>query len=534
LPFDPANQGRRVGVKEERNVPESENVCRKRGCTMTNETAKRVRSLAAIRFSGYPDKCVKHAVNSRRVGFSAWRKGGLMHERHEHKIGFVRREFLQVGFSGFLGLGMPALLTGRASAATPGRAKSVILAFLTGGPSQIDTFDPKPNAPERIRGEFKPIQTAAPGVLFSEHLPGLAARADKLAVVRTLAHQHTNHLNGTHQILTGHPQPGAFFDKIASRDDYPCYAGALDYIRPRNDGVPSGVMLPTYLMEGPLTWPGQNAGFLGPKHDPWHIKEDPNRAGFRVESLNLPEGFSVERLGKRRSLLDELNIQRDSLSAATARDPMSDQRELAFSLLLNGKVARAFEIQREDPRTRDRYGRHMFGQSLLLARRLVQAGVPIVQVNLGRVQNWDHHSGIFKTLKDRMLPPTDQGLSALLDDLAALGLLDETLVVIAGEFGRTPRIGATTGNMPNGRDHWSAVFSAAFAGGGVRGGQFVGQSDKNGGYPASRSYSPQDLAATIYRALGIDPSTELHDRLNRPVRLCLGERIEALYSGAMA
>jgi uncharacterized protein (DUF1501 family) len=451
---------------------------------------------------------------------------------HKHNRGMIRREFLQVGFSGFLGLGMPALLTRPALAAATGRAKSVILVFLTGGPSQIDTFDPKPNAPEGIRGEFKPIATSSPGVFFSEHLPGLAARSDKLAVVRTLSHQHTNHLNATHQVLTGHPQPGAFFDKIASRDDYPCYAGALDYLQPRSDGVPSGVMLPTFLMEGPLVWPGQHAGFLGPKHDPWQIKEDPNRPTFRVESLALPQGFSVERLDKRRNLLDELSAQRDSLSAAHANDPMAEQREIAYSLLLSGKVARAFDMQREDPKTRDRYGRHMFGQSLLLARRLVQAGVPIVQANLGRVQNWDHHSGIFKTLKNTMLPPTDTAVSALLDDLAALGLLDETLVVVSGEFGRTPRIGASGGNMPNGRDHWSAVFSAAFAGAGVQGGQVIGQSDKNGAYPGTRPYSPQDLAATIYRALGVDPETELHDRFARPIQLSRGSRIEALYSGA--
>ena len=461
-----------------------------------------------------------------------------MSQGHEHRAGIVRREFLQVGFSGFLGLGMPALLASRARGAnSTGRAKSVILVFQTGGPSHLDTFDMKPDAPVGIRGEFKPIATNVPGIHFSEHLPLLARHADKLAIVRdALTHIHTNHLNATHQLLTGHPQPGAFFDKIASRDDYPCYASALDYVKPRNDGVPSGVMLPTYLMEGPLTWPGQHAGFLGPRHDPWQIKGDPNRANFQVDSLALPEGFSVERLDRRRNLLDELSSQRDSLSVSARHDPMAEQRDLAFSLLLSGKVARAFQIQREDPKTRDRYGRHMFGQSLLLARRLVQAGVPIVQVNMGNVQNWDSHSAIFKTLKDRLLPPTDKGVSALLDDLAALGMLDDTLVVLGGEFGRTPRIGMSTGNnnSPDGRDHWSQCFSAAFAGAGVKGGQLIGQSDKNGAYPASRPYTPQDFAATIYRALGVDPETELRDRLNRPIQLSRGERIEPLYSGATA
>jgi hypothetical protein len=453
-------------------------------------------------------------------------------ETHRHPRGVVRREFLQVGYSGFLGLGLSGLLAGQAREAhaegrrlNTGRARSVILIFLTGAPSHIDTFDMKPDSPDGIRGEFKPIETKAPGVRICEHLPRLAARADRLAIVRTLSHQNTNHLNGTHQVLTGHPQPGAFFDKVASRDDYPCYASALDYIRPRQDGVPSGVMLPTHLMEGPLTWPGQNAGFLGPKHDPWQIKGDPSKPEFRVESLMLPEGFSVERLEKRRNLLDEMSAQRDTLAAASANDPLARQRDLAYALLLSGKVARAFEMGREDPRVRDRYGRHMFGQSLLLARRLVEAGVPVVQANMGRVQNWDTHGENFRRLKNELLPPLDQGISALLDDLDATGLLDETLVVITGEFGRTPKV------MGTGRDHWSSVFSAVFAGAGVRGGQAIGQSDRTGAFPASRSYSPGDLAATIYRSLGIDPGTEMRDRLNRPIRLGSGEAIEPIFAG---
>ena len=453
-----------------------------------------------------------------------------MKPTHRHPAGIIRREFLQVGFSGFLGLGAPGLLASRAEAAGRApRAKGLILVFLTGGPSHIDTFDPKPDAPDKVRGEFQPIDTAAAGVRVAEHLPGLAARADKLAVVRTMSHPQTNHLNATHQILTGHSQPGAFFDKIASRDDYPCYASALNYLRPRTDGMPGGVMLPTFLMEGPLVWPGQHAGFLGPKHDPWQIKQDPNRPDFRQDELTLPVGFSVERLGRRRDLLGELAAQRDH---RPEDDALATQRESAYSLLLSGQVARAFELGREDPRTRDRYGRHMFGQSLLLARRLIQAGVPIVQVNMGRVQNWDTHQDNFKALKDRLLPPTDRGVSALLDDLSATGLLDETLVVVSGEFGRTPRIGASTGNLNNatGRDHWSACFSSAFAGAGVRGGQVIGQSDKLGAYPASRPHTPGDLAATIYSALGIDPSSEVRDRLARPVQLTQGQPIAALYA----
>jgi hypothetical protein len=451
---------------------------------------------------------------------------------HQHETGMVRREFLQVGFSAFAGIGLSGLQSIQAQAAgvkrREARAKSMILVFLTGAPSHLDTFDMKPDAPEGIRGEFKPIPTNVPGIHISEHLPQLAKQTDRLAIVRTMSHDQTNHLNATHRLLTGMPQPGAFFDKIASRDDYPCYASGLDYIRPRSDGVPSGVMLPTYLMEGPLTWPGQHAGFLGPKHDPWQIKGDPNSRDFHEDSLALPVGFSVERLDRRRNLLDELS--------GGSRAPIDTQRDLAFSLLLSGKVARAFELNKEDPKVRDRYGRHMFGQSLLLARRLVQAGVPIVQVNLGRVQLWDTHSGNFKALKNNLLPPTDTGVATLLDDLAALGLLDETLVVVTGEFGRTPRIGQSTGNAngKDGRDHWAKCFTTVLAGGGVVGGRTIGQSDRNGAYPASKPYGSADLAATIYESLGIDPATEVRDRLGRPITLCTGLPIAPVFDGSKA
>lgn len=235
-------------------------------------------------------------------------------------------------------------------------------------------------------------------------------------------------------------------------------------------------------------------------------------------------------------MFDELSARRDALGAiseSSGSDSYSAQRDLAYSLLLSGQVAKAFELDREDPKTRDRYGRHTYGQSLLLAKRLVQAGVPIVQVNMGRVQTWDQHSNLFKTYKDRLLPPTDRGVSALLDDLSATGLLDETLVVVSGEFGRTPKLGQSTGNNDNtadGRDHWSSCFSAILAGGGVRGGQIIGASDRIGAYPATRAYSPADLATTIYAAFGVSREAEVRDRLARPVRVSTGEPILPLYT----
>src|SRR5205807_3335573 len=229
---------------------------------------------------------------------------------HQHRIGITRREMLQVGYSGLLGIGLSSLLARRAAAAPtdalPARSpKSVIIVFLTGAPSHLDTFDPKPEAPAEIRGDFRPIATRVPGLWISEHLPRLAARADKYALVRSLSHRENNHLVATHHLLTGHPQPGAFFDKVASRDDWPCYSSTLDHLRPRRDGVPSGVNLPTFLMEGPLTWPGQHAGFLGPRHDPWQITRDPNKPDFRVESLRLIQGMEVSRLRDRRALLEQ-------------------------------------------------------------------------------------------------------------------------------------------------------------------------------------------------------------------------------------
>ena len=463
----------------------------------------------------------------------------MIDKSHRHGIGVARREFLQVGMSGLLGLGLADVLAGRVKGHAAGspvmgvpRAKSVLLIFLTGGPSHIDTFDMKPDAPEGIRGPFRPIDTKAPGIRISEHLPKLAAHADKLAIVRSMTHGDTNHLNATHWLLTGHRQPFATFDKVASRDDYPCYGSALSYFRPRTDGVPSGVMLPTFLVEGPLTWPGQHAGCLGPKYDPWQIRSDPSRAGFRVEGLTLPYGYSVERLAGRRALAEEIGAARDQWSARASGDPFADQQQAAYQVLLSGAVAKAFRIDKEDPKIRDKYGRHMYGQSLLLARRLVQAGVPIVQVNMGRVQTWDSHGDIANRLGRDLLPPTDTGVAALLDDMAVSGLLDETLVIVTGEFGRTPKIGLSAGaqGVP-GRDHWAACFTSVFAGAGVKGGRYVGSSDKNGAYPATSPHTPGDLAATVYAALGIEPEAEMRDRLDRPLRLYNGSPIGELYTG---
>ena len=442
---------------------------------------------------------------------------------------------LQVGYSGLLGLGMSQALAGRSQSAQAAplqpsvarKPKQVVIVFLTGAASHHDTFDMKPDATAAIRGDFKSIATKIPGYGITEHLPHLAARADKYSVIRTLSHKDNNHLMSTHHVLTGERQPGGFFDKVASRDDWPDYAAGCAFLRPRNDGIPTGVNLPTFLLQGPLTWPGQHGGFLGPKYDPWQITGDPNNKSFKVDALTLRDGLSVSRLKDRQSLLGELNRQQRRLEANAQARRMSDDQDLAFSILTSSDLARAFELRREDAKTRDRYGRNTTGQSLLLGRRLLEVGVPVVQCNIGRVQNWDNHSNIFPTLKDRLLPPLDRGVAALLDDLYDSGRIDETLVMMLGEFGRTPKI-----NDKKGRDHWGPCFFAVFAGAGVLPGQVIGKSDEIGAYPVTRAFSPNDVGATVYSLLGIDPHSAVRDRLNRPVHLNTGEVIESLFTGA--
>jgi hypothetical protein len=463
------------------------------------------------------------------------------------EYGFSRRGFLCAGGAGVLALGLPRALSGGDSrslvqptspvggAFASGRAKSVLIVLLSGGPGQLDTFDMKPGAPAEIRGEFQPISTATPGLSITEHLPQLAGRSDRLTVLRSMSHPEHNHLLATHVVLTGRPTPiprgGSDLDRVQSRDDFPNYAAALDYVRPRNDGLPTGVSLPNYFIEGPLTWPGQHAGFLGVRHDPWQINQDPSAEDFRVESVSLPEGITAGRLTGRRELLEQLEAAE---SSGGARRSFAEQQDLAFSLLTSNRVSQAFDIHREDAAVRDRYGRHKFGQSLLLARRLVEAGVPMVQAAMGIVQTWDTHVDNWGRLKNTLLPQLDQGLSALLDDLSSRGLLDETLVVVMGEFGRTPRISTLPGQTLPGRDHWAWVYSALFAGAGVCGGHVVGESDEIAAYPVSRSWSPADLCTTIFDALGVGHDAEVHDRVGRPYPLLNGKVIEPIYSGAAA
>jgi len=409
----------------------------------------------------------------------------------------------------------------------------VVFVYLTGAPSHIDTFDPKPEAPAEVRGSFRTVPTTAPGVRFCEHLPRVAARAHHLAVIRTMTQGEIDHERGSHTILTGTDElpPGA--TNLATRRDWPCFASGLDYLRPRHDGIPNGVLLPV-LLGGASAYSGQYAGLLGAKHDPWLVPFDLNDPMAGVQEDGLPLGLRVDRLADRRTLLSQIDRQQSGLARLAAQQQFSEFQQSAISMLTAGRLASAFALDREPIRLRERYGRHLFGQSLLLARRVVEAGVPLVQVNLGGTNWWDTHTKNCEGLKG-LLPPLDQAFSAFLDDLRARGLLSETLVILTGEFGRTPKLGGNVGTPsfdPEGRDHWAPAFSSVFAGAGVCGGHVIGKSDRIGAFPLTKSFRPSDLGATVYSALGVDPHSTVQDRQSRPLQLNHGSVIAPLYTGA--
>lgn len=442
-----------------------------------------------------------------------------------------RRELLQVGSSTFFGLTLSNVLARQATATVP-RAKSVVLVFLTGGGSHIDMFDPKPEA-SAVKGEFDPIATQIPGVQFGELMSGMASRASRLAIVRSMSHGDNRHLSGSHNTLTGAVQTfrgDSNQDKSLNRGDHPCYGSAIDYLRPRADGLPSHVTLPHPLIEGNLVWPGQHAGILGSKYDPFTMKGDPNSDDFKVSGLSLVDGLSIGRLNHRWQLLQQVGQERAQLEASASGQQLTNQQQAAYALLTSSGLSNALKIQSESAKDRDRYGRTSMGQTLLLARRLVEAEVPLIQCNMGIVQSWDTHVRHFPRLKNDLLPPLDQGVSALLDDLHDRSLLEQTLVIVVGEFGRTPTISPLPNETVPGRHHWASAYTAVFAGAGVKGGQVIGKTDATGGNPVTVPWHPNDLGATIYDSLGIDPHSEIHDRLGRPIRLNRGKVMDVLFS----
>lgn len=469
----------------------------------------------------------------------------------------TRRFALQAGAVGLLGLGMDSLGALRATGSearsgTPARA--VIFIFLSGGLAQHESFDPKPDAPEGIRGEFRPIATRTPGVRICEHLPLLAERSHLWSMVRSLTHGSNDHSAGHHIMLTGRSDlPPGFNPNEPKPTDWPAIASIAGVMAGSRNNLPPAVVLPERLVHNTgRVIPGQFAGVMGRSRDPWFIEASafdpvaygaypefefdhqdrpntPTRSRFQVPDLTLPEGLGETRLGNRLDLLAALDRQRAALESAAVVEQFGNRQQAAVSLLTDSHVRNAFDVTKSDPRLLDRYGRNAFGWSLLMARRLVEAGVALVQVNLGNNETWDTHGNAFPHLKERLLPPTDRAVSALLDDLHGCGLLDSTLIVMAGEFGRTPRISTlpTAYKLP-GRDHWGHVQSVFLAGGGVAGGRVIGSSDRIGGYPASEPQTPENLAATIYQSLGIPATGMWHDDLDRPHQVYQGEPIGGL------
>jgi hypothetical protein len=472
-----------------------------------------------------------------------------------------RRTAIQAGAIGLLGFGSNHLAALRAAApsevATKATAKSCIYIFLSGGLSQHESFDLKPEAPDGIRGEFNPIATGTPGVQISEHLPGLAQRSRHWAVVRSLTHPTNGHTLGHFFMLTGRSvaPPGFVGDREPRPNDWPAIASMVGDALPPRTNLPPAIVLPERLVH----WsggviPGAYGGLMGRRRDPFfieaspygnpfwrgaypeytfpnHAKAPPKEADARVyqaPNITLSPGMTSDRLRNRLDLLRDIDQQRAALERSAEIERYDDQRQSVISLLADDKVRRAFDVTRAEDKTQQRYGRNSFGWSLLMAFRLVEAGVNMIQVNLGNNETWDSHGDIFPRLKDKLFPPTDRALCALLDDLEVTGLLDSTLIVMASEFGRTPKLSANQFYNGPGRDHWGAVQSVFFAGGGVKGGTVIGSSDKFGAYPAANPQKPENMAATIYSALGIPQSAMWHDDLNRPHHIYYGDPMPGL------
>jgi hypothetical protein len=446
--------------------------------------------------------------------------------------GLTRREFLRVGGLSLAGLSLPTLFRGRATAAPVqhARARSCIQLFMWGGPSQHETFDLKPIAPDGVRGLFRPIATNVPGTRICEHLPRLARMADRYAILRSVTHTGTNHGTSAYHMLTGHIHftPGTL--RHPTPNDFPSVGcAAARFGRPVRD-VPAYVALPSVLHDGDGgEVPGQGPGILGQRYTPFLVNGDPTREDFSIATLNLPTNIDGRRFRDRIGLQALLDREAERLARWPAAGDLDVHYDQAFRLLQAPATRRAFNLAAEPDRVRERYGLHHFGQSVLLARRLVEAGVPLVTVywnapHIDDLQHWDTHKDSFNRLENHLLPHFDRGMTALLEDLEGRGLLEETLVVWMGEFGRTPRL-----NKAAGRDHWGFCQSVLMAGGGVRGGQVYGSSDASAAYAAELPVSPDDLAATVFQSMGIPLEQEMRDALGRPLPLCTGKPVQGLF-----
>lgn len=442
-----------------------------------------------------------------------------MFRAHTNCNGVTRRDFIQLGLGGVVGFGLCDLLRLRAGAAETGAkvtakaGKNVncILIWQDGGPSHYETFDPKPDAPSGIRGDFKPISTKVPGVQFSECVPKLAAVNDKFTVVRSICHKDPNHGGGNHYMMTGMPTPvpvacGAFVTF------HPSFGSMVSYDRGLRNGLPAYVSMPEVSRSG-----GPN--FLGAQHAPFVIDGYPNTKGFKVRDVVLPNDISEGRAANRQALrksLDQMKRFNDKLAEdpAVSFDKFYEQ---GIDLVGSTQAQQAFDIEREPEKVRETYGRNDFAQRLLLARRLVEMGVSFVTVYTG---GWDHHTKIFEAYRGNIMKTFDQGVAALITDLDERGLLDNTMVIALGEFGRTPKV-----NKDGGRDHWPGAMSVLMAGGGIPRGQIVGATDAKGYYASENVYKPEDFAASLYTKMGIDPAQVLHTNTGRPIQLVNNGRL---------
>jgi hypothetical protein len=467
----------------------------------------------------------------------------------------ARRTAIQAGAIGLLGLGMNHVRELRA-AETPRPStgsKSVIYIFLSGGLAQQDSFDLKPDAADDVRGEFNPISTSTPGLQICEHLPMLAQRSHLWAICRSLTHSSNEHSAGHHIMLTGRSEmPRGFNGSLPQKTDWPCISSIAQVAtQPRNNLPPAAVLPEKLVHYSGRVIPGQFAGLMGEQNNPWFVEAasyhttsygafpeyafDHQQRGkdlkrvYRAPNLELPHGLTHPRFSNRIKLVEQLSNQRRQLEEAAATQNFDRYRQGVISLLTDRTVQQALDVTSADERIQERYGKNAFGWSLLMARRLVECGVNLVQVNLGNDEAWDTHGNAFPHLKDKLFPPTDRAVSALLDDLNESGMLDDTLIVMAGEFGRTPKITLLPQHYKKpGRDHWGAVQTVFFAGGGVKGGNVIGASDKVGAYPADKPQRPENMAATIYNTLGIPPTAAWYDQLDRPHHIYFDDPIRGL------
>jgi hypothetical protein len=442
-----------------------------------------------------------------------------------HTLGRLsRRRLIQLGGLGYCGLALPELLRAEAAASSPGpdgikpKADACILIFLNGGPSHLDMWDMKPDAPEGIRGEFQPISTNVPGLQVSEHMPKLATRMNRFTLVRSLHHTVNNsHASAVYTSITGHDRGDANAIIGGSERDYPTPGSVLAALRPPERLVVPNVVLPYQTKEGAKgpPQPGFWGGLLGRGHDPLFILNDPNSAGFGVPELTPTDDVTLDRMASRRSLLASIGARVPS-EVRAGPEAVDAFRTRALDLLTSPAARQAIDLASEKPKVRDSYGRNIYGQSVLLARRLIEAGTRMVTISWAPDANatWDTHAGNFKLMKSTLLPQFDAACTSLVDDLVARGMWERTIVAVIGDFGRTPRV-----NKNAGRDHWNYCYSVMLGGGGFRGGFVYGASDKTGAFPAHDACLPGDITASLYQLLGLSPDRLLHDALGRPHRL---------------